>query len=102
MFTINIGKSTYRVWFQHEPNVEGMEEGFPPFKGVTTCYLAEVDDEKKVVEEPVFAVAYCSLLDMFERAAGRKTSLTKLLKTLPLNKDVRTQVWEKYFQACKA
>jgi len=46
------------------------------------------------------AIAYCHPKDQFNRSTGRKVCLAKAIRQL--HKEIRTAIWEQYFQSIKA
>jgi hypothetical protein len=42
--------------------------------------------------------AYCHPKDQFNKKIGRKLALTKVLKSLKWDKEIRTMVWNQYFK----
>lgn len=55
-------------------------------KKTTSCVLT-------VGGQVCIAVAKCAAGDQFSRAAGRKLTLTRVLKIANLPKDIRTEIW---------
>ena len=88
-----VGK--YKFVFQHE-NCEVIVDGVR-FNGFTDCL---VFDKEKGLESPeIVGRAYCSSVDTFNKAVGRKTSLTRAVQGF--SKEERTEIWGKYFSTVR-
>jgi len=60
--------------------------------GYTSCHVFDDD-----LQRMGYGLARCSPKDQFCKETGRKISLTQALRTLPLTKAQRRQVWQSYF-----
>jgi hypothetical protein len=87
----------YRVWFKHEPTVEGNGISNLPFRGRTTCVVAIDDDASESVVAQ--AVSYCSPSDNFSRAVGRKVALSHALANF--DKETRSKFWQTYWETLR-
>jgi len=96
MFKLDNGM---KVYFKHLPEEWGYlttdEEGVDrnpetPYKGKTTCYI----DDELSGEALREGVAFCSINDRFDKARGRKLSLTRAIEGL--DKDLRKEFWTAY------
>ena len=86
MFTTKNGKQNYYVRFAHPKPQDGATR-------FTVCRIT--DDISEIV-----ASASCSKKDNFDRAKGRKIAFTRAVNRIP-DKNIRTLLWVKYFEACK-
>jgi hypothetical protein len=95
MFTVG----GLKFWFKHYPNETGFlaieEDGFDsipvtPYKGKTVCYVEDIINGELILD----GEAYCSPNDIFDKARGRKVSLSRAIEGL--SKDERTEIWYVY------
>jgi len=84
MFEVQHGVSTYKVEFSHPT-----EEVNGKVRNLGTCCI--ISKGEKVVTNTLAKLYY---KDKFDKAKGRKASLTKALSSYP--KEFRTIVWSKY------
>lgn len=90
MFTFQEGGKSYRVWFQHETNLDTLR-----FSMITTCNIKDLQEDK------IVAIGYsrCSYKDNPNHSTGRKISLGRALKQFsPTNKEMRKRIWDAYFK----
>jgi hypothetical protein len=92
----------YQVYFKHYPTDEGTIVGmmdnhknyYTLFSGRTECII-EKDGEILAEGE-----AFCGLGDHFDKAVGRKISLTRALKEID-DKEFSAVVWNKYIETTR-
>lgn len=58
--------------------------------GMTDCTLI-------INETESHGQAFCSVSDRFDKETGRKVSLARALEASGVDKDTRTEVWNRYF-----
>jgi len=86
MFAVDINGNKYRVTFSHQTDSEGR---------YTQCFIKD-NDETTVYE----GVAECNPNDNYVKSKGRKIALARALQTMNLDREVRENVWNKYFSRC--
>jgi len=90
MFTVNTSKGTFKINFQHFNNPEDIRS--------TECHLLDENKEFLLKES-----AYCHENDNFNRAIGRKLSLSRMLelasKMIGFDKVDRQLIWDEYFKS---
>jgi len=102
MLKFDYGKQSYEVRFKHLPNDSGtllherrrrgtVRTEFTLYLGKTNCYILDSEGKEVSVGE-----AFCSLQDIYNKAVGRKISLTRALSAFD-DKNFRRFVWQKYF-----
>lgn len=93
-----------KFWFDHRPSETGFltieEDGFDsipvtPYKGKTVCLAEDIASGELILE----GEAYCSPNDNFDKATGRKVSLSRAIEGL--SKDKRTEIWYVYTKTTK-
>jgi hypothetical protein len=97
MFTFD----KYKITFEH------MDYGHPlslpgtnaEFTHVTYCYIDVLVDEDYALLST--GQALCSASDIFEKAIGRKVSLTRALKNAGFDRETRTAIWKEYWSLVK-
>lgn len=91
----NDGKEL-KVTFAHVRTIKEDDEP-ARFSAITFCYIV---NGKGILHT---GQAWCSSLDQFNRKRGRELSLARAV--CGLDKDTRTQIWNKYWatmgQACR-
>lgn len=94
---VTLAGSQVMIDFQHAH--------FPPtpmngvqVKGSTTAIANLGTDPINGVDRMESAVSWCSSKDQFDKAKGRKVSLTRLLEKLAISKEQRKVVWDVYHQ----
>lgn len=89
----------FKVFFRHYPEEWGYlcieEPGFDgipttPYRGKTVCFIENIPDGELILEGD----AYCSENDIFDKAKGRKISLSRAIEGL--SKELRTKIWAGY------
>ena len=97
-----VGK--FEVFFRHYPDEWGYitndEPGFErnpetPYNGKTVCIVA-LDKEGEFLTE---GESYCSILDTFDKAVGRKVSLARAISGF--DRSERAEFWKKYIETTK-
>jgi hypothetical protein len=90
MFTVNTSKGIFKINFQHFNNPEDIRS--------TECHLLDENKEFLLKES-----AYCHENDNFNRAIGRKLSLSRMLelasKMIGFDKADRQLIWDEYFKS---
>jgi hypothetical protein len=61
--------------------------------GTTLCFIKDEDSGALLAT----GSAVCTLLDVYNKAVGRKISFTRALSLLDVSKEQRTIIWEEYF-----
>lgn len=75
----------YEIVFKHYDDDAGR---------ITECNMIEDEDYEKPVS---VGYAWCCPEDQFNRNIGRKLSMSRTIKDLPV--ETRTAIWEAYFKA---
>lgn len=94
MFNVN----GVEVWFAHSksedfPNPHFVEK----VSHVTTCIVSGEEEDTPYG----IAQAVCSREDNFNKAFGRKLSLTRALEDTEFPKEIRKAIWETYWDMVK-
>ena len=88
----------YRVYFKHYPEEWGAlkitEVTILPYRGKTACYIEDKDESNKI--DVLVGFSYCSMVDIFDKAKGRKVALARAREGQ--DKEFRTAVWKKYLE----
>lgn len=85
----------YDIYFRHRPDEWGYtcstldgREVDTDYRGVTFCIIEK--EGEGTIEEG----AFCSPMDIFDKAKGRKISLARAISVF--DKEFRTEIWEAY------
>lgn len=100
MFTVTVNEVPYRVWFDHKVFRHPAELGtiaLLPWRAMSRCTIQR-DDGATVA--PLMGYARCSWSDVFERAKGRKLSMSRALEHM--GRDFRRAVWTKYWEVLES
>lgn len=109
MLNLNLGSlGQLQVQFQHRqaPSLHKMDNpttsslktvyGLPyDLRGVTDCIIVynNIDGDSVATGR-----AFCSMQDNFNKAKGRRISLTRALEQLGVSKEIRAIVWTEYLK----
>lgn len=92
MLKITIDNTSYEIEFEHKqfepPRLITNGGALHFIRGATICRVIHADKSD-------VAVARCSCADQFNKATGRKISLTRALTGFP--RKVRKQIWQAYW-----
>ena len=87
----------FDIYFKHKPDDWGyttkVVDGktiLNNYRGISECHI------EKEGELSVVGIGYCSVVDKFDKSAGRKNSLRRALKGF--DREFRTAVWEAYIE----
>lgn len=86
---VKVDGKQYRVNFAHLKYDDG--------ERVTVCSFGLPVAKGELPKVLATGVARCSKHDNFNKATGRKLSLTRALNGVEFTKSQRTQVWNQYF-----
>jgi hypothetical protein len=96
MMEVMVAGQKFKVSWKHMRETVPTESGYLREDRSTVC---RIHNESGVLEaEDVATVGYG---DSFNKAFGRRLSLTRALKTAEFNKAVRNVFWNKYFEVHK-
>lgn len=97
MFTID----KYKISFAHYATKKPVKVPFSntTFTHISYCFIDVLIDD--VYDEIVVGETLCSSNDTFEKAIGRKISLTRALHKGGFDREFRTKVWKKYWAITK-
>ncbi|MEK6860551.1 MAG: hypothetical protein AABY07_01140 [Nanoarchaeota archaeon] len=84
MFQFNLNRGEVKVYFDHDQVM-----------GVTACRMAQDDDPVAV------GMAFCHIMDNYNKAMGRKIAFTRALDNLGIEKKEREIAWCEFFSRHK-
>ena len=92
MFSIEFSDIEYKFVFKHLIKEE-------PRRTICTVFFKDnsIDSEEYTLQQE----SIVSEKDQYSKATGRKVSLKRMLDYLNFNREMRTKVWNKYWQVSK-
>ena len=84
----------YKVEFVHDELLDIEIDGKHP--KATACWISLVSKNHK--SDVAYGHAYCSVEDQYNKNRGRKLSLSRALKMLTADRNLRKRFWDEYFR----